>query len=454
MRCPNCSEDLELDDVLDSGTCWHCGFGISQDDVLRLFDGKELESVLDRLKDEMFILYESGNAAEAQALAKRIIRLDGSDADAWYMDGVCTLDLSDYPHETDSMKDAMESFGRFKDLTGLDVNIDAEAFKRYLEGAEKGDVQAQRRVGVMYSRGMGVEQSQDKAMEWFWKAYGRGFKDVRQDISDALRMMDSSRYTVPSFVDEIWDGMFERSRFVSVTIPGSITRIGDRAFADCDKLESVDLPSNLKTIGKEAFYRCGSLRSVTIPESVTSIGPHAFYNHGMEKATVLSKRISDSRSRYMRPGEEIFSERTEVDWGLPEPAHGHTSPAPTYVPTPEPEDLPAMEAVVDRTWIRVGMALTVMIPLIVLGMIWNEFYDDPILALVLSVAPAMSMLFRFNSGMLLIACAIDSLMITLGMIVGLVDGTFFALTLAVIIDLVAVIVMFLLAAIYPGRAKS
>ncbi len=95
-----------------------------------------------------------------------------------------------------------------------------------------------------------------------------------------------------------------------------------------------------------------------------------------------------------------------------------------------------------------------MIPLIVLGMIWNEFYDDPILAMVLSVAPALSMLFRFNSGMLLIACAIDSFMITLGMVVGLVDGTFFALTLAVIIDLVAVIVMFLLAAIYPGRAKS
>ncbi len=306
----------------------------------------------------------------------------------------------------------------------------------------------------MYSRDMGVAQSQDKAMEWFRKAYVHGCKEVRSDISDALRMMDTSRYTVPSFVDEIWDGMFERSRFVSVTIPGSITRIGDRAFADCDKLESVYLPRNLKTIGKEAFYRCGSLRSVTIPESVTSIGPHAFYNHGMEKATVLSKRISDSRFRYMRPGEEIFSERTEVDWGLPEPDHGPTSPAPSYVPTPEPEVLPATEAVVDRTWIRVGMALTVVIPLIVLGLLWNEFYEDPILAMVLSVAPALSMLFRFNSGMLLIACAIDSLMITLGLIVGLVDGAFFALTLAVIIDLVAVIVMFLLAAIYPGRAKS
>ena len=467
--CPYCFAEVALDDSEDYGVCIGCGFRIEIEKPVEVCppepvpEKKPKEGVLPKvdhvdesevLKDEMFSYFDSGNLAKAHEIVKKLLSMDSTDADAWYMDGVCTLDRSEYPLETGSIKDAVASFTRFTDLTGLEVNIDGEAFRRYLKDAGKGDLQAQRRVGVMYSRGMGVEQSQDKAMEWFRKAYGRGLKDVRSDISDALRMMDSSRYTVPSFVDEIWDGMFERSRFVSVTIPGSITRIGDRAFADCDKLESVDLPSNLKTIGKEAFYRCGSLRSVTIPESVTSIGPHAFYNHGMEKATVLSKRISDSRSLYMRPGEEIFSECTEVDWGLPEPAHVHTSPAPSYVPTPEPEDLPATEAVVDRTWIRVGMALTVMIPLIVLGMIWNEFYDDPILAMVLSVAPALSMLFRFNSGMLLIACAIDSFMITLGMVVGLVDGTFFALTLAVIIDLVAVIVMFLLAAVYPGRAKS
>ncbi len=453
MRCPRCSGDLTLDDVLGFGFCKHCGAHVSIDEISRFSDEKELEGLVDEFKDEMFSLHESGRIADAQGFAKRIIRLDSSDADAWYMDGVCTLDLSDYPHETDSMKDAMDSFGRFKDLTGLDVDIDSEAFKRYLEGAERGDVQAQRRVGIMYSRGMGVAQSQDKAMEWFQKAYEHGCKEVRSDISDSLRMMDSGHYTVPSFVDEIWDGMFEGSGFSSVMIPESITRIGDRAFADCDKLESVDLPRKLKTIGKEAFYRCGSLRSITIPRSVTSIGSHAFYNHGMGKATVLSKRISDGRSLYMRPGEEIFSERTEVDWGLPEPAHEHTSPAPSYVPTPEPEDPPEPE-VVDRTWIRAGMALTMLFPLIVLGMIWNEFWEDPVLAMVLSVAPALSMLFRFDSDFLLIPCAIDAILITFGIIVGFFVDTFFTLSQAVIIDLIALAIMFILATIYPGSVKS
>ncbi|MCM1406230.1 MAG: leucine-rich repeat protein [[Clostridium] fimetarium] len=67
----------------------------------------------------------------------------------------------------------------------------------------------------------------------------------------------------------------------SVTIPQSVTSIGESAFSNTG-LESVELPENLSYLGNGAFAYCGSLRSVTIPQSVTSIGESAFSNSGLE----------------------------------------------------------------------------------------------------------------------------------------------------------------------------
>ena len=62
----------------------------------------------------------------------------------------------------------------------------------------------------------------------------------------------------------------------SVTMPNSVTSIGDYAFLDCSGLPSVIIPSRVTSIGYMAFYYCSSLTSVTIPNSVTSIGSAAF----------------------------------------------------------------------------------------------------------------------------------------------------------------------------------
>ena len=62
----------------------------------------------------------------------------------------------------------------------------------------------------------------------------------------------------------------------SVTMPDSVTDIGDHAFMDCYDLTSLTLPNNVSNIGAGAFDRCPLLTSVTIPSSVTSIGDGAF----------------------------------------------------------------------------------------------------------------------------------------------------------------------------------
>ena len=59
-------------------------------------------------------------------------------------------------------------------------------------------------------------------------------------------------------------------------IPSSVMSIGGAAFSGCSSLISITIPNSVTSIGWSAFYGCSSLTSVTIPNSVTSIGENAF----------------------------------------------------------------------------------------------------------------------------------------------------------------------------------
>ena len=61
----------------------------------------------------------------------------------------------------------------------------------------------------------------------------------------------------------------------SVTIPNSVTRIGQSAFSSTG-LTSVTIGNGITSIGDSAFYGCKVLTSIEIPNSVTNIGANAF----------------------------------------------------------------------------------------------------------------------------------------------------------------------------------
>jgi hypothetical protein len=71
---------------------------------------------------------------------------------------------------------------------------------------------------------------------------------------------------------------FANSGLTSVTIPGSVTNIGENAFWDCFKLTNATICDGVTSIPDEAFYECTGLASVSIPASVTNIGMAAFDN--------------------------------------------------------------------------------------------------------------------------------------------------------------------------------
>ena len=80
----------------------------------------------------------------------------------------------------------------------------------------------------------------------------------------------SSKESVPWSIFQKW--------IKAVSLPDSITSLGDYAFSGIEQLSSVAIPEGVTSIGNYAFAGSEMLRSVTIPEGVTCIGDYAFEN--------------------------------------------------------------------------------------------------------------------------------------------------------------------------------
>ena len=96
----------------------------------------------------------------------------------------------------------------------------------------------------------------------------------------AFHGFDVTRVTIPDSVTNIGNFAFEYCHILSsLIIPtGSITRIGARAFLDCWSVTNVMIPDSVTSIGWGAFWGCSGLKSVTIGNSVASIGERMFAN--------------------------------------------------------------------------------------------------------------------------------------------------------------------------------
>lgn len=83
--------------------------------------------------------------------------------------------------------------------------------------------------------------------------------------------------TIPSSVTTIGDGAFRWCTSLnSINIPNSVKTIGEYAFSGCEGLTSISIPNNVTSIGESAFYYCTNLTSLTIPTNVSSIGSGVF----------------------------------------------------------------------------------------------------------------------------------------------------------------------------------
>ena len=78
--------------------------------------------------------------------------------------------------------------------------------------------------------------------------------------------------------DEYNKGFNDRSEMTAVTLPNTITVLGNQAFKNCTGLTSISFPNQLRIIGYEAFRGCTGFQSCpTFPNSLKIIKCAAFY---------------------------------------------------------------------------------------------------------------------------------------------------------------------------------
>lgn len=98
------------------------------------------------------------------------------------------------------------------------------------------------------------------------------------------------------------------SQATAVTIPNSVTKIGNEAFAYCSKLTSITIPDNVTTIGNSAFILCTGLTSFTIGKGLESI-ENVFY--GCERLSNIS--VADENANYSSADGVLFNkDKTEL----------------------------------------------------------------------------------------------------------------------------------------------
>ncbi len=76
-----------------------------------------------------------------------------------------------------------------------------------------------------------------------------------------------------------------------ITIPDTVTKIGNAVFYSCKNLRTVNISGNVTEIGSSVFRECLALQEIVIPDSVTSIGTNAFYGCVNLSKVTLSKNL-------------------------------------------------------------------------------------------------------------------------------------------------------------------
>ncbi len=103
--------------------------------------------------------------------------------------------------------------------------------------------------------------------------------------------------TINDGVETIGRSAFQGAGVETVTMPDSVTSIGELAFYDSKSLSEINLSNSLEEIPDYIFYNCSSLSAVEIPASVKKIGSNILSGcESLEKVTIKSPELTSISS--------------------------------------------------------------------------------------------------------------------------------------------------------------
>ena len=120
-----------------------------------------------------------------------------------------------------------------------------------------------------------------------------------------LLLMDANgTVTIPDSVTEIGQGAFANlSGLKTIIIPGSVKKIDKNAFQSNSTLERVIMEEGVEEIGDTAFYYCAKLKEAQLPHSLKSIGVMGFSScHSLEEIIIPEKVTTLSNETFIYGG--------------------------------------------------------------------------------------------------------------------------------------------------------
>ena len=161
-----------------------------------------------------------------------------------------------------------------------------------------------------------IQEGITEILQETFSCYGDNYKNIFHNQDDILSS-SIEKITIPSSVTQIGNNAFlydknlkvveiasnsklhsinysafsSCSKLEKINLPGSLKEIENFAFADCEALEEIDIPE-LDKLGQQAFSGCGSLKSIKIFADV--IGAYAFKEcKSLEEAEIDSRCIEE-----------------------------------------------------------------------------------------------------------------------------------------------------------------
>jgi hypothetical protein len=121
----------------------------------------------------------------------------------------------------------------------------------------------------------------------------------------SLNFAGNALTAIPEFAFFTEEGRREEGceALVSITIPDSVTRIGEAAFVLCTNLTAITIPKSVTRIGWSAFEECPNLTRVTFQGTITSEEDFAGFDDS-----------GDLIEKYLAGGIGTYTTTAPVEW--------------------------------------------------------------------------------------------------------------------------------------------
>lgn len=105
---------------------------------------------------------------------------------------------------------------------------------------------------------------------------------------------DGTTYTITAIgANAFFSGYGDYDDILTLTIPETVTTIGDHAFAKMKTLEVIRLPQGLKEIASDTFSNCISLEEINFPEGLETLNEFACCNCTSLKSVSFGSKIKN-----------------------------------------------------------------------------------------------------------------------------------------------------------------